>query len=84
MVFRGIVTLSLQRVHLLGALLRLEIIILGLFFFFSLLSSVMGGEAYLGLIILTFGVCEARLGLALFVRMVRSHGVDYVTIFCLN
>nr|YP_009192180.1 NADH dehydrogenase subunit 4L [Owenia fusiformis]ALO81697.1 NADH dehydrogenase subunit 4L [Owenia fusiformis] len=84
-VFSGMITLSLQSVHLLGSLLSLEMMMLGLFFFYSLVSCVMtGGEVYLGLIILTFGVCEASLGLALFVSMVRSHGVDYVTVFCLN
>lgn len=38
------------------------------------------GEGFLIFVILTFGSCEAALGLGLLVRIVRSHGRDFIGI----
>lgn len=68
---------------MLGSLLRLEVMILGLFFIY-VYTHVFGiGDLYLGLIILTLSVCEARLGLSLLISIIRSYGTDYVTGFSL-
>jgi len=75
----AIFTLSIQRKHLLISLLALEGIILTL----ALLISLSAGEININLpifclIILTFGACEASLGLALLVSIIRSQGNDIV------
>jgi len=78
-IFTAIVSLILQRKHLLNALLSLEIIILGLF---CIIISTLTGEIrdlFLTFIILTFGACEARVGLALLVALIRNHGNDFIS-----
>ena len=69
----SISTLVLQRRHLLIALLALEGIILTL-----TLIIIMGSinELYFAIIILTFGACEARLGLSCLVAISRAFGND--------
>ncbi len=38
-------------------------------------------EVYSCLILLTLGACEASLGLAILVSLIRTHGNDYVSNF---
>lgn len=63
--------------HLLNSLLRLEFIILGIFWLLRITMSIVGREIYIGLYFLTLAVCEGALGLSLLVLIVRSHGNDY-------
>ena len=77
----GILSFCIQSMHLLRVLLRLELIMLGLFFRYVISQNLVGGDIYLGLVILTLRVCEARLGLSLLISIIRSHGTDYVTGF---
>ena len=75
----AITTLILQRKHLLNALLSLEIMVLGLYL--MMISSFLGSgrSAFLTFIILTFGACEASVGLALLVALIRAYGNDFIS-----
>ena len=66
-----------KRFHFLMSLLSLEIMILGLVLGVLSFSGV-GAEGFLIFILLSFSSCEAALGLALLVRLVRSHGRDFI------
>nr|YP_009974949.1 NADH dehydrogenase subunit 4L [Platynereis bicanaliculata]QNJ33923.1 NADH dehydrogenase subunit 4L [Platynereis bicanaliculata] len=72
----------LQRQHLLMALLALEVMVLSLMFMIILVS----GSSWLMfiIIILTFGACEASLGLACMTAMSRSYGNDQLNSLLLN
>nr|AUI11295.1 NADH dehydrogenase subunit 4L [Clanculus margaritarius] len=83
-VILSVLTLCLQYKHLLSALLSLEAMTLSLF---VLLVSVSCGHSFEGemcLILITMGACEASLGLAILVSLIRTHGNDYVSSFCLQ
>nr|YP_009773370.1 NADH dehydrogenase subunit 4L [Nierstraszella lineata]QIZ12581.1 NADH dehydrogenase subunit 4L [Nierstraszella lineata] len=80
MMIFSLVCLSFQRKHLLNALLSLEMILLSLFIFLVGLSSSIN-ESFVCLVLLSFGACEAAVGLALLVVLVRTHGNDYVYSF---
>lgn len=69
----ALITMVLQRQHLLMALLALEGAILTLT---ALSSIIFTQEIYFILTLLTFGACEARLGLACLVSITRSYGND--------
>lgn len=74
-------TLSLQYKHLLRILLRLEAITISLFIIIFSISNnvILRGQA--SLILITIGACEARLGLAILVAIIRREGNDYVSSF---
>lgn len=74
--------LLFQRKHVLSALLALEGAVLGLAVYIAQFFGGGGGERYTMLILLTLGACEACVGLALLVAIVRRYGGDYVS--CLN
>ena len=76
--------LIIQRVHFLMALLCLESIMLGLFFFFAKLLFIRELETYLSFILLTFRACEACVGLALLVSLARIFGKDFLRIISLH
>ena len=65
-----------NRKHLLNTLLRLEYIILNVFWLIVLTLSFVGQEIFFSLFFLTFAACEGALGLALLVSIVRTHGND--------
>nr|YP_010148822.1 NADH dehydrogenase subunit 4L [Pseudanodonta complanata]QQV69713.1 NADH dehydrogenase subunit 4L [Pseudanodonta complanata] len=74
----GGVCLVSQRKSLFGALLSMEVFTLGVYtMIFSLVYS-QGWLSVVCLIFLTFGVCEAALGLSVLVSLIRSVGSDYV------
>ena len=76
--FIGLFTFIIQRHHLLIALLSLEGVILSIVLFLILnFSSV---DSFICIIILTFGACEARLGLACLVLLIRRIGSDQLSI----
>nr|BDI12963.1 NADH dehydrogenase subunit 4l [Abarenicola claparedi oceanica] len=81
----SIMALIIQRKHLLMSLLALEGMILTLALFLALLmGSISQLETFLCIILLTFGACEASLGLALLVCMTRSYGTDLVKSLTIN
>nr|QHT64999.1 NADH dehydrogenase subunit 4L [Oxydromus pugettensis] len=68
-----LITVVLQRVHFLMALLALEASILTLML---LTAALYPAELFSLFIILTFGACEASLGLACLVTLTRTAGSD--------
>nr|YP_010364868.1 NADH dehydrogenase subunit 4L [Lamellidens marginalis]QTW91599.1 NADH dehydrogenase subunit 4L [Lamellidens marginalis] len=74
----GLLCLVSQRKSLFGALLSLEIFTLMVYSSIFGLVYLWGGLSVSCLVFLTFGVCEAALGLSLLVSLVRSTGSDYV------
>jgi len=80
-VFLAVTTLCLQHKHLLSTLLSLEAITLNLFILLLRASASFNYETHVCLILLTLGACEASLGLAILVSLIRTHGNDYVSSF---
>lgn len=79
-ILRGLWSFVSKRKHLLSTLLRLEFIVLRLFFYiFCVFISYF--ELYFLMYFLTFGVCEGALGLGILVSMIRRHGNDYFSSF---
>lgn len=76
-IIRGIFIFSSQHKHLLVALLRLEYIMLNVFFILLINMGMETREGYLSLVFLVFAVSEGSLGLAILVSIVRRHGGDY-------
>jgi len=74
----SILTLCLQYKHLLSCLLRLEAMTLTLFIFMLGETRINNSETYVLLIFITLAACEASLGLAILVSLIRTHGNDYV------
>lgn len=64
------------RKHLLNVLLRLEFIMLGIFFILVLFVSNVRNEFNYIFFFLRLAACEGALGLSLLVSIVRSHGND--------
>lgn len=79
--FTGLVSFCIKRKHLLLILLRLEYIILGLYFNLYLFLIYFNFEFYFGIVFLTIRVCEGALGLSLLVSIIRTHGNDYFQTF---
>nr|AVW86211.1 NADH dehydrogenase subunit 4L [Pisione sp. YZ-2018] len=75
----AIVSMISQRSHILMALLSLEAMILGITYSVLMFSATLNSsEMFISLIILTFGACEASLGLACLVSMARTFGNDKI------
>nr|YP_010454185.1 NADH dehydrogenase subunit 4L [Lusepiola birostrata]QXJ42214.1 NADH dehydrogenase subunit 4L [Lusepiola birostrata] len=74
----GVFILIFQWKHILNMMLSFEIMMLGVIFFFLLSWGLFSNDYSLMMVIIVFGVCEASLGLALLVSMIRVHGNDYV------
>nr|ATZ70910.1 NADH dehydrogenase subunit 4L [Conus curralensis]QLH56994.1 NADH dehydrogenase subunit 4L [Conus curralensis] len=83
-VLMSLLTLSLQYKHLLSILLSLEAVTMSLFvLMFSMSSNItLMGET--SLILITLGACEASLGLAILVAIIRAEGNDYVSSFSMH
>lgn len=63
--------------HLLIVLLRLEFIVLRIFFFILIYLSFIDYDLYILMVFLVFSVCEGALGLSILVSIIRTHGNDY-------
>lgn len=73
----AIFTLLLQKNHILIILLSLEGLMLRIVIFIPLLLATSGVIInYLRVLILTFGACEASIGLSLIVIIARTYGSD--------
>lgn len=71
----------IHRNHFLIILLRLEIIVVILYFILYIYFYRIFNELFFLMIYLTIRVCEGVLGLSVLVSMVRVHGNDYVISF---
>nr|YP_009378963.1 NADH dehydrogenase subunit 4L [Nembrotha kubaryana]ARI43837.1 NADH dehydrogenase subunit 4L [Nembrotha kubaryana] len=67
--------------HILMVLISLEALMLSLLMFLISFSFMYSSGFHLFLILLTFAACEAALGLALLVSLLRVRGNDYVLSF---
>lgn len=63
--------------HLLIILLRLEFIVLRVFFFILIYLRSIDYDIYILIVFLVFSVCEGALGLSILVSIIRTHGNDY-------
>nr|YP_009373466.1 NADH dehydrogenase subunit 4L [Cumberlandia monodonta]AQT38563.1 NADH dehydrogenase subunit 4L [Cumberlandia monodonta]WGM81260.1 NADH dehydrogenase subunit 4L [Cumberlandia monodonta] len=78
-VMLGCICLVSQRKSLFGVLLSMEVFTLAVYVVIFSELWVLGELSSLCLIFLTFGVCEAALGLSVLVSLVRGVGSDYVS-----
>nr|YP_011014781.1 NADH dehydrogenase subunit 4L [Fulgoraria chinoi]WQB41286.1 NADH dehydrogenase subunit 4L [Fulgoraria chinoi] len=82
--FMALLALSLQYKHLLSVLLSLEAATMNLFIMMFAYSNSIILSGQTSLILITLGACEASLGLAILVAIIRSEGNDYVSSFSLH
>lgn len=75
-IFGNIIFISKHK-HLLIVLLRLEFIVLRIFFLLIIYLSCIEYDIYILIIFLLFSVCEGALGLSILVSIIRTHGNDY-------
>nr|ATZ70039.1 NADH dehydrogenase subunit 4L [Conus venulatus] len=83
-VLMSLLTLSLQYKHLLSILLSLEAVTMSLFVLMFSMSSNISLMGETSLILITLGACEASLGLAILVAIIRAEGNDYVSSFSMH
>nr|WMV00239.1 NADH dehydrogenase subunit 4L [Kikihia sp. 'westlandica north'] len=76
MFFSGMISLCMNRKHLMTALLSLELIILSMFCSLSFIFSMKMYDLHILLIFLVFSVCEGVMGLSCLVMLIRSHNND--------
>nr|QBM08870.1 NADH dehydrogenase subunit 4l [Magicicada cassinii]QBM08883.1 NADH dehydrogenase subunit 4l [Magicicada cassinii] len=76
MFMSGIISLCLNRKHIMMSLLSLELMILSLFCMFSAFLSIELNDMYMLMVLLTFSVCEGVVGLSSLINLIRSHGND--------
>nr|YP_009742293.1 NADH dehydrogenase subunit 4L [Mammilla kurodai]QID90388.1 NADH dehydrogenase subunit 4L [Mammilla kurodai]QRG01407.1 NADH dehydrogenase subunit 4L [Mammilla mammata] len=77
----ALIALSLQHKHLLSILLSLEAATMNLFIMLFSMANNISFNGEMSLILITLGACEASLGLAILVSMIRAQGNDYVSSF---
>nr|QNN93045.1 NADH dehydrogenase subunit 4L [Platynereis sp. 1 PA-2020] len=82
LVILTITCVIMQRQHLLMALLALEAMILSIVFMIITMINV--SWSMFIIVILTFGACEASLGLACMTAMSRSYGNDRISSLSIN
>nr|NP_008179.1 NADH dehydrogenase subunit 4L [Katharina tunicata]AAC48368.1 NADH dehydogenase subunit 4L [Katharina tunicata] len=75
----ALMTICLQRKHLLNTLLALEILMVSIFLLLVSLSNLMSNEGLMIFVLLTLAASEASIGLAMLVILIRAHGNDYVS-----
>nr|QZZ18291.1 NADH dehydrogenase subunit 4L [Empoasca serrata] len=76
--FMNILCLILIRKHILLCLMSFEFIIISLLLVILNYCVMFNNSFYIYLIMMTFYVCEGVMGLGVLVRMIRSHGNDYL------
>lgn len=77
----GSLSFSLKRKHLLLILLRLEFIIISLYYGLVIYLYIHTYEIFFLIVFLTLRVCESALGLSILVSLMRSFGNDYFRTF---
>lgn len=77
----GLFVFVSNRKHLLSILLRLEYIVLVIFYLLFIYLNIINFERFFSIIFLTFRVCEGALGLSILVSIIRTHGNDYFQSF---
>nr|YP_010241786.1 NADH dehydrogenase subunit 4L [Varicospira cancellata]QTI82474.1 NADH dehydrogenase subunit 4L [Varicospira cancellata] len=80
----ALLALSVQYKHFLSILLSLEAATMSLFIMLFSTANNIAYNGQMALILITLGACEASLGLAILVTIIRSQGNDYVSSFSIN
>lgn len=75
--FIGNIIFVSKHKHLIIVLLRLEFIVLRIFFFLIVSLFYIEYDIYILMVFLVFSVCEGALGLSVLVSIIRTHGNDY-------
>nr|AXA45357.1 NADH dehydrogenase subunit 4L [Toxicochlespira sp. MNHN IM 2013-9841] len=83
-VMMALSALSLQYKHLLSVLLSLEAMTMNLFILMFCMTNNLSYSGETSLILITLGACEASLGLAVLVAIIRAEGNDYVSSFSMH
>ncbi|RZC42878.1 Oxidored q2 domain containing protein [Asbolus verrucosus] len=81
MFLRGLFVFRMKRKHLLLMLVRLEFIVLSIYFLLFIYLRFFNNESFFSMIFLTFSVCEGALGLSLLVLLIQTHGNNYFQSF---
>nr|ABM65764.1 NADH dehydrogenase subunit 4L [Nucula nucleus] len=81
LVWVSFLIVALQFTHLLNVLLGLESLTLGLFILLFFVAAGVSFESFICLVMISLSVCEASIGLAILVALIRTHGNDYVASF---
>lgn len=66
-----------KRKHLLIILIRLEFIVLRIYFLIIIYLIIINNNIYMLIVFLVLTVCEGALGLSILVSIVRTYGNDY-------
>nr|QOX09672.1 NADH dehydrogenase subunit 4L [Harpovoluta charcoti] len=82
--FMALLSLALQYKHLLNILLSLEAATMNLFIMIFVFTNNITFSGQTSLILIALGACEASLGLAILVAIIRAEGNDYVSSFSLH
>ena len=80
-VFCGVWGFISYNKHMLNSLLRLEFIMLGVFWLIRIQLTLIGREIYFSLFFLTLAACGGALGLTILILVVRRHGNDTFSSF---
>lgn len=75
--FFGNIIFVRKHKHLLIVLLRLEFIVLRIYFLIIYYFLIINYDMYILIVFLVFSVCEGALGLSILVSIIRTFGNDY-------
>nr|BCQ06395.1 NADH dehydrogenase subunit 4L [Cellana nigrolineata] len=84
LIFTVLLSIMIQANHIIMMLLLFEMMALGVFVMVMHNSSLTSMNFLPLILFLTMSVCEASLGLAILVSIIRSSGNDYVSSLSLN
>nr|AOY39548.1 NADH dehydrogenase subunit 4L [Scolytinae sp. BMNH 1040075] len=79
--FSGLVSYIMSNKHFLLMLISLEVMVLSVYMLLFLYFVQFESEWFVNMIYLSLSVCEGALGLTLLVVLIRTHGMDMVTMF---
>nr|UZT26995.1 NADH dehydrogenase subunit 4L [Euwallacea similis] len=79
--FSGLISYILSNKHFLLMLISLELMVLAIYMLMFLYFVQFGSESFINMIYLSLSVCEGALGLTLLVVLVRTHGMDMISVF---
>nr|AML25817.1 NADH dehydrogenase subunit 4L [Scolytinae sp. BMNH 1274288] len=79
--FSGMISYILSNKHFLLMLISLESMVLSIYMLMFFYFTQFGSESFVNMIYLSMSVCEGALGLTLLVVLIRTHGMDMISVF---
>nr|AML26168.1 NADH dehydrogenase subunit 4L [Scolytinae sp. BMNH 1274286] len=79
--FSGMISYILSNKHFLLMLISLESMVLSIYMLMFFYFTQFGSESFINMIYLSMSVCEGALGLTLLVVLIRTHGMDMISVF---